>query len=142
MKTSPLPQPIRKGFTLVELVVVVLVLGIIAATAAPKMFNTAGDARENSTTTSLAVVRDAIELHRAQVGAYPGDSGTEADLQADLVPFLRGPFPFNQLPAAAHDATVRVTTTGTALSASGAQDWAYDNVSGEFIINTTGFDTL
>jgi type II secretion system protein G len=74
----------RGGFTLIELVVVVLVLGIIASVAAPKMFDTANDARENSTIQSLAVVRDAIELHRAQNGAYPGDLGTEADLKADL----------------------------------------------------------
>ncbi len=143
MKTlAPSSQLLRKGFTLVELVVVVLVLGIIAATAAPKMFNTAGDARENSTLTSLAVIRDAIDLHRAQVGVYPGDSGTEADLKTDLEPFLRGPFPLNQIPDAAHDGTIRVTTTGTALSASGTQDWAYDNTTGEFIINTSGFDNL
>ena len=37
----------RGGFTLIELVVVVLVLGIIASVAAPKMFDTANDAREN-----------------------------------------------------------------------------------------------
>ncbi len=132
----------RNGFTLVELVVVVLVLGIIAATAAPKMFNTAGDARQNSTTSSLAVVRDAIELYRAQNGAYPGDGGTEADFQADLGSFLRGPFPKNQLPGAAQDGTVRVDTAGIPLTVSGGQDWAYDNTTGEFIINTSGFETL
>lgn len=132
----------RHGFTLVELVVVVLVLGIIASVAAPKMFDTAGDARDNSTTQSLAVLRDAIELHRAQNGAYPGDLTTEADFKADLVPFIKGAFPKNQVTAAANDATVSVLALGTPLSASGAQDWKYDNVSGEFIINTAGYDSL
>ena len=69
----------RKAFTLVELVIVVLVLGIIAAIAAPKMFDTANDARQNATRQSLAVIRDAIQLYRAANGALPGDSGTEAD---------------------------------------------------------------
>ncbi len=132
----------RKGFTLVELVVVILVLGIIAAVAAPKMFDTAGDARDNSTIQSLAVVRDAIELHRAQNGAFPGDLGTEADLKADLVLFLKGPFPTNQITAAANDATVAVVSAGTPLSALGAQDWRYDNTTGDLIINTAGFDNL
>ncbi|MGN6136167.1 MAG: prepilin-type N-terminal cleavage/methylation domain-containing protein, partial [Aureliella sp.] len=58
----------RKAFSLVELVVVVLILGIIAAVAAPRMFDTAGDARKNSTKSSLAVLRDAIELYKAQTG--------------------------------------------------------------------------
>lgn len=132
----------RKGFTLVELVVVVLVLGIIASVAAPKMFDTAGDARDNSTSQSLQVVRDAIELHLAQNGAYPGDLGTDADFKADLKDFIKGAFPKNQVTGAAADATVAVVSAGSPLSASGAQDWRYDNTTGEFIINTTGYDAL
>lgn len=136
------PRATRRGFTLVELVVVVLVLGIIASVAAPKMFGTAGDARDNTTTQSLSVLRDAIELHLAKNGAYPGDGGTEEDFKNDIAPFIKGVFPKNHIKGAAGDATVSVVSAGTALAASGAQDWKYDNTTGELIINTDGFASL
>ncbi len=140
-KIANLKKTNRKGFTLVELVVVILVMGIVAAVAAPKMFNAAGDARSNSTKQSLTVIRNAIQLYRAQSGVYPGEAGSEADLKADLVPYLQGPFPINQIPEAANDGTISVATAGTPLTVSGAQDWKYDNTTGEIIINTTGFGT-
>lgn len=131
--STPPAKRCRAGFTLVELVIVVLILGILAAVAAPKMFDTAGDARTNSTRHSLMVVRDAIQLYRAQNNALPGDGGTEADLKADLVPFLNGPFPTASVGNTGD--TVRVQTSGAALSASGTESWAYDNTTGELIVN-------
>lgn len=130
----------RRGFTLVELVVVVLILGIIAAVASPSMFDAAGDARNNAAHSSLSVVRDSIQLYRAQNGALPGEAGTEADLKADLDSLINGPFPLLEVGNAGD--TVRVQTSGAALSATGAQSWAYDNVSGEFIINDAGYSSL
>lgn len=123
------------GFTLVELVVVILVLGIIAAVAAPKLFDTAGDARINSSKQSLAILRNAVELYKASSGSYPAD-------KAAIQTMLKGPFPINQISAAVNDASLAVVTAGTALSASGAQDWKYDSTTGEFIINTTGYDAM
>jgi general secretion pathway protein G len=142
MKTSKTNQTNRSGFTLVELVVVVLVLGIIASVAAPKMFDTASDARDNSTIQSLAVLRDGVELYKAKNGAYPGEAGTEADFKLDMEEVLAGAFPKNQITAAASDGTVKVEDSANAITASGAQDWKYNKQTGEFIINTTGFDDL
>ena len=65
-------RQLRKGFSLIEMVIVILILGIIAAVAAPRMFDTATTAEENTTRQQLAVLRNAIEMYRARSGAYPG----------------------------------------------------------------------
>ena len=124
----------RGGFTLIELVIVILILGILAAVAAPRMFDTATNARSSASRHSLSVVRDAIQLYRAQSGALPGELATEADLKSDLVNMLNGPFPRSEVGNVGD--TVRIQSTGAALAISGAQSWAYDTVSGQFICNS------
>ena len=74
----------RKGFTLVELVVVILILGILAGVAAPKMFNTSAKATDNGLKQTLGIVRDAIELYQSQNG------GALPTLQRDGTDFMTG----------------------------------------------------
>jgi general secretion pathway protein G len=128
------PQKRRPGFTLVELVVVVLVIGILAAVAAPKMFDTAQNARANGTRQSLAVVRDAIELYRAQTGNYPTSAAT---LAADLATRLKGPFPSTQVGNKSADV---VGASPVAVTA-GAAGWVYDSATGDIAINDAAYIT-
>ena len=66
-------KPRGNGFSLVEVVVVILILGILAATAAPRLLNTTGTATDNGLHQSLSVTRDAIDLYAAQHnGVLPG----------------------------------------------------------------------
>ena len=122
----------RRGFTLVELVIVVLVIGILTAVAAPKMMNTATNARISGTKQSLMVLRDALELFRAQNGTYPA-VGT-INSATGLLPFLSGPFPTNQVMGTPSAAVVAGTTPITAVVAGGA-GWSYDAATGELRVN-------
>lgn len=121
----------RRAFSLVELVIVILILGILAAVAAPRMFDQATTARQNGTRQSLVVIRNAIELYRAQNGALP-----TADIKTQLQPFLQGSFPRAEVgPTTNHNDSVRVTNDANALSPSGTEGWAYNRQTGQFIVN-------
>jgi general secretion pathway protein G len=125
----------NKGFTLIELVVVVMILGILAAVAAPKLLNTSGTAADNGLKQTLGVVRDAIERYAAEHGgALPGEGG-EADFKSDLAPYLRGPFPNSPL---TNTDTVKVTTSAGAMTVSATGEaWQYNSADGGFICNSS-----
>ena len=120
-----------RGFTLVELVIVVLVLGIIAAAAAPRLFDTANDARDNSTRHSLTVLRNALELHRADNGNYP----TEATITTALLPYLQGPFPAPQAGPNQNATTAPSAENPIVTVVAGTDGWAYNEATGEIRVN-------
>ncbi len=60
------------AFSLVELVIVVVIIGVIASIAVPRMSSAAANAEANALEATLAGVRKAIDLYYAEHGKYPG----------------------------------------------------------------------
>lgn len=56
----------KKGFTLVEILIVVVILGILAAIVIPQFTDASTQAKESSLASSLQTIRSQIELYKIQ----------------------------------------------------------------------------
>tara|TARA_R110002049_G_scaffold27321_3_gene94412 strand:+ start:50256 stop:50708 length:453 start_codon:yes stop_codon:yes gene_type:complete len=126
----------RGGFSLIEMVIVILILGIIAAVAAPRMFDTAATAEENTTRQQLGVMRNAIEMYRARSGVYPADG----ELKNAMTSMLNGPFPSPTIGGVRDNDNVYYDTdtdTAVAVAANASEDagWAYKPANGSLKLN-------
>jgi general secretion pathway protein G len=150
-----------QGFTLVEILIVVIILGILAAIVIPQFTNASSNARESNITTQLQSLRQQIALYQLQHNnTYPklittgwtvlteytdvnGNVSATADATHIYGPYLES-IPTNPLTATATAQTV-------AADASGSPGWVYSEslgkicatgtVSTNYFNEATGADT-
>ena len=91
----------KSGFTLVEILIVVIILGILAAIVIPQFTNASQDARKSSLTSQLQTLRSQIELFKLQhkdklpdlVTSWdPLTTKTDADMAASTATDAFGPY--------------------------------------------------
>lgn len=82
----------HKGFTMIELMVVIVILGILAAIIAPKLVGRTDEARITKAKVDITNLETALKLYKLDNGVYPG---TEQGLQALIAPPETGNAPRN-----------------------------------------------
>ena len=84
----------RAGFTLIELMVVMIILGLLAALVVPKMFGKLGKAKTNAAYVQIELLGTALDSFRLDTGRYPTTAeGLEALIsQTSGVDEWNGPY--------------------------------------------------
>ena len=135
----------ERGFTLIELIIVMVVLGIMAALAIPKFFNISEDAKYSAVKGSLGGVRSAVaNFHAKNIAANPADATpypdkTELETAGTV---MDGPVPDNPYytGASAKNSIATCTTAKGVVDGVNTQAWCYKvtqpNGPAEFWANT------
>ena len=82
-------RSMRRGFSIVELTVVLMMLGILAAIALPSYQKVTYRARAASIINDLHTVRNAAVQYELEEGIWPDDVG-RGNLPAELLPYMSG----------------------------------------------------
>ena len=137
----------KSGFTLVEILIVVVILGILAAIVIPQFTEASTEAKTSSLCTDLQTMRSQIELYKIQhddnlpgvasgthtagadfVAALTGQTDQFGEVGTDFGPYVQK-IPSNQFVDAAVDDQVRID--GAAAGA-GTDGWQFNTTTGAF----------
>lgn len=73
----------NRGFTLIEIIIVVIIISLIATLVVPKLFKKAEQSKRRITKTQIIILENAVKMFKLDTGRYPTQSeGLEALLNA------------------------------------------------------------
>ncbi len=128
----------QNGFTILEVIVMVVVIGVILAITIPKFKSMAYRSREGRTKSSLGDLRGALAIYYSDnFGVYPSDEGAPDTRLADsIVPKYLKKIPSVDL---SHWHSKKLSTVQDRIDDQG--DWMYTTLDGFVAVNCTHNDT-
>ncbi len=147
-------RTVTKGFTLVEILIVVIILGILAAIVIPQFTEASSEARVSNLMTNLQTIRSQLLLYKTQhLEDYPDDFAdqmtqyTDVNGNTNATPdsdYPYGPYlqsvPAN--PISGSNVVREVTGASTTFSAPEADaGWWFNSDTGEFRADLTDTHT-
>lgn len=128
----------QAGFTLIELVIIIAVLGILAAVAIPKYANITSESKEAAARGALGGLRSGVTIFYANQAVTTGTAAWPSLNQLETPGVvMEQSIPHNpyQHPDSAADSIVTGATKGTTVGTRGG--WAYNATTGEIWPNTS-----
>ena len=135
-----------RAFTLIEVLIVVVILGILAAIVVPQFDTAAEQSRESTMRMSLQRVRQQIAIYTQQHQSQPPSLAafeaqmTQASNAAGQTAapgtdgYTLGPY-IRELPVNPFTSGRQISGTRIGADGSGASDWYYDASTGRFAAN-------
>lgn len=141
------------AFTLIEVLIVVIIMTVLAATIIPQFSSSTTDAKESSLQFNLHTIRSQIKMYKVQhAGKVPelakfedqitkstAINGNTTGTDLDYGPYYQGKFPinsFNNSSDIVAVATIGTEPTGVVVGGAG---WQYDETTGGFYPNNAEY---
>ncbi len=132
----------NKGFTLIELMIVVAIIGILAAVAMPRFANLIRKSNEGATKGKLGALRSALSIY------YADNEGTWPDGLAEMCAILDDAGSaskyLNEIPKRKVMGGYGGDDTASEVDGStpdGTTGWMYSPTTGDVMVNVAGTDT-
>lgn len=144
----------RAAFTLVEILIVVVIMAVLAATIIPQFTSSTKDAQESTAIFNLQALRSQIELYKAQHGGTPpaalvnltyrsDSSGSTGTSGASPTTYPLGPYMLRlpENPLNNQSAADAIATYPPAAAGASTAGWLYHSTSGNIYINHANYLT-